>query len=179
MKIKLGNFIHNLNNDLIINRQLTSRRTKNNLVISQNPIIVNKMKKNNSINSKKKKSKSKNIFQSFNEDENYSMINAKKYNKSEIKKLIDTNDYITLKKNFEMIKFELNKLNKKIKDNKNSLDKLIKNLSELNEAESEQKNLMKNYIDKKENLEKMSKTLIFNLKNKNNVLDNEKDFKVN
>ena len=179
MKIKLGNFIHNLNNDLIINRQLTSRRTKNILVISQNPIIVNKMKKNNSINSKKKKSKSKNIFQSFNEDENYSMINAKKYNKSEIKKLIDTNDYITLKKNFEMIKFELNKLNKKIKDNKNSLDKLIKNLSELNEAESEQKKLMKNYINKKENLEKMSKTLIFNIKNKNNVLDNEKDYKVN
>ena len=57
MKIKLGNFIHNLNNDLIINRQLTSRRTKNNLVISQNPIIVNKMKKNNSINSKKKEIK--------------------------------------------------------------------------------------------------------------------------
>ena len=179
MKIKLGNFIHNLNNDLIINRQLTSRRTKNNLVISQNPIIVNKMKKNNSINFKKKKSKSKNIFQSFNEDENYSKINAKKYNKSEIKKLLDTNDYTTLKKNQEMIKFELNKLNKKIKDNKNSLDKLIKNLSELNEAESEQKKLMKNYINKKENLEKMSKTLIFNLKNKNNVLDNEKDYKVN
>ena len=179
MKIKLGNFIHNLNNDLIINQQLTSSRTKNNLVISQNPIIVNKMKKNNSINSKKKKSKSKNIFQSFNEDENYSKINAKKYNKSEIKKLLDTNDYTTLKKNQEMIKFELNKLNKKIKDNKNSLDKLIKNLSELNEAESEQKKLMKNYINKKENLEKMSKTLIFNLKNKNNVLDNEKDYKVN
>ena len=147
MKIKLGNFIHNLNNDLIINQQLTSRRTKNNLVISQNPIIVNKMKKNNSINSKKKKSKSKNIFQSFNEDENYSKINAKKYNKSEIKKLLDTNDYTTLKKNQEMIKFELNKLNKKIKDNKNSLDKLIKNLSELNEAESEQKKLTKNYCN--------------------------------
>ena len=183
MKLKLGNFKYNLNNDLIIKPQLTARQTKNNFLKSQNPIIVNVRKRNNSINTRKKKSKSKNIFNNIlssnNEQENYSALKDKRYNTSKIKKILDTNDYNTLKKNLEIIKFELNKLNQKITNNKNTLEKLIKKLSKLNDSEKEQKKILQNYLNKKESLEKMSKTLINNIKNKNNVLDNEKNFKVN
>ena len=175
MKLKLGNFIHKLKNDLIIKPQLTARSTKNNFLKSQNHIIVNKRKRNNSINIRKKKSKSKNIFNSIlltnNEQENSSTLNSKRHNKSKIKKILDTNDYNTLKKNLELIKFELNKLNTKITNNKKTLEKLIKKSSELNSAENEQKKLLQKYMNKKENLEEMSKTLLSNIKNKSYVLD--------
>ena len=183
MKLKLGNINHNINNDLIIKSQLTSRQAKNNFFKLNNPIIVNKMERNNSLNTRKKKSKSKNIFNSFissnNEQENYSTLNDKRYNKSKIKKLLDTNDYNTLKKNLEIIKFEINKLNQKIMNNKKTLEKLIKKLSGLNSTENEQKKLLQNYLNKNESLEEMSKILINNIKNKNNVLDYEKNFKDN
>ena len=185
MKYKLGNITYNFNNTLIIKPQLTSRKgiNNNNFFKSKNPIIVNIRERNNSINTRKKKSKSKIIFNSIlssnNSQENYSTLSDKRYKNNKIEKILDSIDYNTLKKNLEMIKFEINKLNQKITNNKNNLDKLIKKLSELNSSENQHKKLLQNYMNKKESLEEMSQTLINNIKNKNNALDNEKIFKVN
>ena len=120
MKHKLGNITYNFNNTLIIKPQLTSRKgiNNNNFFKSKNPIIVNIRERNNSINTRKKKSKSKIIFNSIlssnNSQDNYSTLSDKRYKNNKIEKILDSNDYNTLKKNLEIIKFEINKLNQKI-----------------------------------------------------------------
>jgi 5-hydroxyisourate hydrolase-like protein (transthyretin family) len=84
-----------------------------------------------------------------------------------------------LKKNLEVVIFELNALNKTIKEYKNNIDKLTTNLSELNNIKYEQKKLLENYISKKEIFEEKAKNLIKIIKNKNNVSDNKENYHVN
>ena len=156
---------------------------KRNLIISPRPIIVNKGKKFiNYMNTRKKISQSKTILHNIlftkENDKNFS-LEKKSYNISKFRKLLDSNNYNLLKKNLEVVIFELNALNKTIKENKNNIDKLTINLPELNNIKYEQKKLLENYISKKEIFEEKAKNLIKIIKNKNNVSDNKENYHVN
>ena len=119
-----------------------------------------------------------NILFTKENDKNFS-LEKKSYNISKFRKLLDSNNYNLLKKNLEVVIFELNALNKTIKEYKNNIDKLTTNLSELNNIKYEQKKLLENYISKKEIFEEKAKNLIKIIKNKNNVSVNKENYHVN
>ena len=182
--MKIKNLFNNTQSlDSIIKPKSILCHHKRNLIISPRPIIVNKGKKFiNYMNTRKKNSQSKiilhNILFTKENDKNFS-LEKKSYNISKFRKLLDSNNYNLLKKNLEVVIFELNALNKTIKEYKNNIDKLTTNLSELNNIKYEQKKLLENYISKKEIFEEKAKNLIKIIKNKNNVSDNKENYHVN
>ena len=177
-KLEIPNNLHI--NSVIIPKISSNQRNKN-LLISPKPISVSIRRNINNINTRKKETKkSKNIFHNILYDkENENTLKNENINKNKIKKFLDTNDYNILKKNLEVVKFELNILNKKIKNNKISLEQLMKNLSELNANEIEQKQLLQNYIFKNESLEEMKKNLINKIKNKKESSDYDENYNIN
>ena len=184
MKIKLGNVIsNNLHINSVIKPKIFLNQRKKNLLISPKLISVSIRTNVNNINVRRKeRKKSKNIFHNMlsNEDnKNYYTLNNENYNKNNLKKFLDTNDYNTLKKNLEVVKFELNILNKKINNNKISLEKLMKNLSDINAGEIEQKKMLQDYVSKNKNLEEMKKSLINKIKNKNKSSDTNENYNDN
>ena len=182
--MKIKNVFNNTQSlDSIIKPKSILCHHKRNLIISPRPIIVNKGKKFiNYMNTRKKNLQSKTILHNIlfkkENDKNFS-LEKKSYNINKFRKLLDSNNYNLLKKNLEVVIFELNALNKTIKEYKNNIDKLTTNLSELNNIKYEQKKLLENYISKKEIFEEKAKNLIKIIKNKNNVSDNKENYHVN
>jgi len=52
-------------------------------------------------------------------------VDDESYNHINLENLLESNNYDIFKKNLEVIKYELNLINKRIEENKNDLDKLI------------------------------------------------------
>ena len=169
---------YNFNLDSIINPKLNEqKKLKKNLIISPIPISINKNKLKKTINNQKKESLSNKLFFNLQINKpNKGYINdyslrekSKEENSTESLK---GNDYNNLKKNLEVIKIEIQMRNKMIKDNKINIEKLMKNLEELNIMKINKEKILEDNLSKKETLEEMCKNVIKNIKN-SNYLNNE------
>ena len=89
--------------------------------------------------------------------------------------LLKQNDYNNLKKKFEMLKIEIDMVNKMQKDNKINIDKLMKDLDELNSIKNKKQKILENNLSQKETLEEICNTLIANIKN-NNYINSKEDY---
>ena len=173
MDEKKNGFSHNLNLYSIIKPKYKENRSKNNAKVSSIPICINKKKLQNSMHMQKKVIANKLFF-------NFS-LNKSSTNKSSLSKeksvddysndLLKTNDLNTLKKNMEVLKIEINMINKMLKDNKNNINNLINKLKELNATKNNKQKLLENNLSKKETLDEMCKTILNNIKN-NNISNN-------
>ena len=177
MDEKQGGFSHNLNLYSIIKPKYRENRSKNNVKVSSIPICINKKKFQNSMYIQKKMKSNKLFF-------NFS-LNKSNTNKSSLSKeksvddfsndLLKTNDLNTLKKNMEVLKIEIDMINKMFKDNKNNIDNLMKKMEELNATKNNKQKLLENNLSKKETLDEMCKTILNNIKNNkisNNINEN-------
>ena len=169
--MKNSNLISNyFNLDSSIKPIITSRPTKKTLFTILFPLKVNKNKKLNYSKGKRKKLFCKNIIHDLLANKENSInfsVNDESYNQINLGNLFESNNYDIYKKNLEVIEYELNMVNKRIEENKNDLDKLNKNLSELNDIKNEKKLSIENYVSKKETLNEMYQYLINDIKNKN------------
>ena len=176
MDEKQGGFSHNLNLYSIIKPKYRENRSKNNVKVSSIPICINKKKFQNSMYIQKKMKSNKLFF-------NFS-LNKSNTNKSSLSKeksvdfsndLLKTNDLNTLKKNMEVLKIEIDMINKMFKDKKNNIDNLMKKMEELNATKNNKQKLLENNLSKKETLDEMCKTILNNIKNNkisNNINEN-------
>lgn len=177
MDEKQGGFSHNLNLYSIIKPKYRENRSKNNVKVSSIPICINKKKFQNSMYIQKKMKSNKLFF-------NFS-LNKSNTNKSSLSKeksvddfsndFLKTNDLNTLKKNMEVLKIEIDMINKMFKDNKNNIDNLMKKMEELNATKNNKQKLLENNLSKKETLDEMCKTILNNIKNNkisNNINEN-------
>ena len=177
MDEKQGGFSHNLNLYSIIKPKYKENRSKNNVKVSSIPICINKKKLQNSMFIQKKMKSNKLFF-------NFS-LNKSSTNKSSLSKeksvddfsndLLKTNDLNTLKKNMEVLKIEIDMINKMFKDNKHNIDNLMKKMEELNATKNNKQKLLENNLSKKETLDEMCKTILNNIKNNkisNNINEN-------
>jgi len=174
-------FSNYFNLDSSIKPIITSRPTKKTLFTTLFPLKVNKNKKLNYSKGKRKKLFCKNIIHDLLSNKENSInfsVDDESYNHINLENLLESNNYDIFKKNLEVIKYELNLINKRIEENKNDLDKLNKNLSELNDIKNEKELSIENYISKKETLNEMYEYLINDIKNKNK--DNiDKNYNIN
>ena len=174
-------FSNYFNLDSSIKPIITSRPTKKTLFTILFPLKVNKNKKLNYSKGKRKKLFCKNIIHDLLANKENSInfsVNDESYNQINLGNLFESNNYDIYKKNLEVIEYELNMVNKRIEENKNDLDKLNKNLSELNDIKNEKKLSIENYVSKKETLNEMYQYLINDIKNKNK--DNiDKNYNIN
>lgn len=174
-------FSNYFNLDSSIKPIITSCPTKKTLFTTLFPLKVNKNKKLNYSKGKRKKLFCKNIIHDLLSNKENSInfsVNDESYNHINLENLLESNNYDIFKKNLEVIKYELNLINKRIEENKNDLDKLNKNLSELNDIKNEKELSIENYISKKETLNEMYEYLINDIKNKNK--DNiDKNYNIN
>lgn len=176
MDEKQGGFSHNLNLYSIIKPKYRENRSKNNVKVSSIPICINKKKFQNSMYIQKKMKSNKLFF-------NFS-LNKSNTNKSSLSKeksvdfsndLLKTNDLNTLKKNMEVLKIEIDMINKMFKDKKNNIDNLMKKMEELKTTKNNKQKLLENNLSKKETLDEMCKTILNNIKNNkisNNINEN-------
>ena len=177
MDEKQGGFSHNLNLYSIIKPKYRKNRSKNNVKVSSIQLCINKKKFQNSMYIQKKMKSNKLFF-------NFS-LNKSNTNKSSLSKeksvddfpndLLKTNDLNTLKKNMEVLKIEIDMINKMFKDNKNNIDNLMKKMEELNATKNNKQKLLENNLSKKETLDEMCKTILNNIKNNkisNNINEN-------
>ena len=166
MDEKNNGISHNLNLYSIIKPKYKENRSQNNAKVSSIPICINKKKLQNSIQMQKNVKANKLFF-------NFS-LNKSSTNKSSLSKeksvddysndILKTNDLNTLKKNMEVLKIEINMINKMLKDNKNNINNLIKKLEELNATKNNKQKLLENNLSKKETLDEMCKTILNNIK---------------
>ena len=125
--------------------------------------------KNNSFN------KNKIFFDYSLNKNNHSNSKDKKIDKFS-NEIVKSNDLILLKKNIEIIKNEIDNINKMLKDNKYNSENLIKNLKDLNIMKENRQKMLENNLSKKESLEEMSNTIINNIKKGNFSNINENNF---
>ena len=169
---------YNFNLDSTVNPKLNEqKKLKNNLIISPIPISINKNKFKKSINNQKKESLSNNLFfnlkinrQNKGYANNYSVREKSKEENST--ESLKGNDYNKLKKKLGVIKIEIEMRNKMIKDNKINIEKLMKNLEELNMMKNNKEKILEDNLSKKETLEEMCKNVIKNIK-ESNYLDSD------
>ena len=108
------------------------------MIISPIPISISKNKFKQSINFQKKESLANKLFFNFalikpNKDNENNFSTSKEKSKEEnSNEYLKANDFNSLKKNLEVIKIEIEMRNKMLKDNKINIDKLTKDLEELN-----------------------------------------------
>jgi hypothetical protein len=81
--------------------------------------------------------------------------------------LLKNNDLNALKKNINVLKIEIDMINKTFKDNKKNIENLMKKLEELNITRNNKQKLLENNLSKKETLDEMCKTILNNIKNNN------------
>ena len=121
-------FSNYFNLDSSIKPIITSRPTKKTLFTTLFPLKVNKNKKLNYSKGKRKKLFCKNIIHDLLSNKENSInfsVDDESYNHINLENLLESNNYDIFKKNLEVIKYELNLINKRIEENKNDLDKLI------------------------------------------------------
>ena len=174
---------YNFGIDFSINSKANKKKPKKSMIISPIPISINK-KQYHSINFPKKQSLCNKIFFNFslnkpkntklNIDNSISREKSKEEYSYEIKKQNDLNN---LKKNIEVIKIEIDMINKMIKDNQNNIKKLTKTLDDINLIKKDKQKLLEDNLSKKETLEEMCKSIINNIKN-NNYMNNNDNFSV-
>ena len=170
---------YNFNLDSIINPKIVpKKKIKNTMIISPIPISISKNKFKQSINFQKKESLANKLFFNFalikpNKDNENNFSTSKEKSKEEnSNEYLKANDFNSLKKNLEVIKIEIEMRNKMLKDNKINIDKLTKDLEELNIIKNNKENLLEDNLSKKETLEEMCNNVINNIKS-NNYLNNE------
>ena len=167
MDEKQGGFSHNLNLYSIIKPKYKENKSKNYVKVSSIPICINKKKLQNSIQMKKKVIANKLFFNfSLNKSStNKSSLSREKSVDENSNDLLKTNDLNALKKKMEVLKIEIDMINKMFKDNKNNIDNLMKKLEELNTTKNNKQKLLENNLSKKETLDEMCKTILNNIKN--------------
>ncbi len=163
-------FPYNTNLDSFINPKNNINKTKNKMTSSPIPSGVDKRRFKKSINIPKKESSSNKLF--YNLSLNKTNINdtsiSKEKNKNEnYNDLLKQNDMITLKKNIQIIKIEIEMVNKMIKDYYKNIELLMENLNDLNIEKNNQQKIFENNLSKKESLEEICNTIINNIKNSN------------
>ena len=169
MDEKQGGFSHNLNLYSIIKPKYKENKSKNYVKVSSIPICINKKKLQNSMHIQKKAKPNKLFFNfSLNKSStNKSSLSREKSVDENSNDLLKTNDLNALKKKMEVLKIEIDMINKMFKDNKNNIDNLMKKLEELNTTKNNKQKLLENNLSKKETLDEMCKTILNNIKNNN------------
>ena len=146
MDEKQGGFSHNLNLYSIIKPKYKENKSKNYVKVSSIPICINKKKLQNSMHIQKKAKPNKLFFNfSLNKSStNKSSLSREKSVDENSNDLLKTNDLNALKKKMEVLKIEIDMINKMFKDNKNNIDNLMKKLEELNTTKNNKQKLLEN-----------------------------------
>ena len=163
-------FPYNTNLDSFIKPKNNINKPKSKMTTSPIPSGVDKRRFKKSINIVKQESNSNKLF--YNLSLNKTNINntsiSKEKNKDEnYNDLLKQNDVTTLKKNIQIIKIEIEMVNKMIKDNYKNIELLMENLNDLNIEKNNQQKIFENNLSKKESLEEICNTIINNIKNNN------------
>ena len=139
-------------------------------IISPIPISISKKKYQNSVNFRKKESIADKLFFSFFKNKsnktnlnNFSM-SKEKSKKDNSNEFINQNDNNNLKKKCEIIKIEIDMVNKMLNDNKKNIENLMKELNNLNLIKGNKQKELENNLSQKETLDEMSKTILKSIK---------------
>ena len=152
-------------------RNKLKKSSNNKIMISPIPTNNIKNKKKKSINILGKESLSHKIFYDYSKNKtstNNSSVSKEKSNKNyNNNEVLKQKDCSSLKKNIQMIKIEIDMINKMIKDNNKNLELLMEELKDLNKKKKIQQKIFENNLSQKETLEDICNTIINNIKNNN------------